>query len=72
MTNGDKIKLRAELAGKAMQGILSGVMQSKESMQAAHDVAIELGYQHYSQMLAVTSLKYADALMAELGIKSDD
>ena len=23
MTNGDKIKLRAELAGKAMQGILS-------------------------------------------------
>lgn len=56
MTKGDKIKLRAELAGKAMQGILT----NPDSVGwAADDIARD-------------SVHHADALMAKLGISMED
>ncbi len=69
MTKGDKIKLRAELAGKAMQGLLSnpgGPVQRSEMtgwsspINCTHDD------------VAREALFYADALMAELGIKGEE
>ena len=58
MTKGDKIKLRAELAGKAMQGMLSN---SHDQISAMSDSAI-----------VRSSVEIADALMAELGIKGEE
>lgn len=58
MTVGDKIKLRAELAGKAMQGMLSN---SHDQISAMSDSAI-----------VRSSVEIADALMAELGIKVEE
>lgn len=55
MTKGDKIKLRAELAGKAMQGLLAG------DPAWAGDPA-------YCAQIAKL---HADALMAELGLSLD-
>lgn len=56
MTNGDKIKLRAELAGKAMQGMLAA------------------GFDHDGMVAecAERAIEYADALMAELGLKVEE
>lgn len=56
MTNGDKIKLRAELAGKAMQGLLA------ESGAWAGD----------PNYCAKVALVHADSLMAELGISMEE
>lgn len=58
MTAGDKIKLRAELAGKAMQGMLSN---SHDQISAMSDSAI-----------VRSSVEIEDALMAELGIKVEE
>lgn len=57
MTDGDKIKLRAELAGKAMQGMLSN---SHEQISAMSDSAI-----------VRSSVEIADALMKELGLDGE-
>ncbi len=57
MTNGDKIKLRAELAGKAMQGLIpSQQMWQKTSREQVIKTAVAM----------------ADDLMAELGISIED
>jgi len=58
MTKGDRDKLRAELAGKAMQGMLSN---SHDQISAMSDSAI-----------VRSSVEIADALMAELGIKGEE
>lgn len=65
MTNGDKIKLRAELAGKAMQGIRSN---HETLMMLAKRTDIE---GEMIDLVAKLAVQQADALMAELGIKSD-
>ena len=58
MTNGDKIKLRAELAGKAMQGMLTNSYFT-EGGSTPED-------------MGKWAAQYADALMAELGISMED
>lgn len=68
MTKGDRDKLRAELAGKAMQGILSNPAVLIYADQAIDsDGSLTRGVWYAGQAVA-----FADALMAELGIKSDD
>lgn len=57
---------RETFAAMAMQGMLSGVLSSEPTAQSACELSVERGYQHYSELLAVASLKYADALLAEL------
>lgn len=56
MTKGDKIKLRAELAGKAMQGMVSNDYYTNGSSK---------------EEIACWAVDQADALMAELGISMD-
>lgn len=60
MTKGDKIKLRAELAGKAMAAMI--VEREK--------IGREFGYQPLPE-IALGAVMAADALMAELGISMD-
>lgn len=62
MTAGDKIKLRAELAGKAMQGILS--------RDDVIDI-IEVAQGTFEENVARGAAKYADALMKELGLDGE-
>lgn len=62
MTKGDKIRLRAELAGKFVAAIIvcddwSGVI---EVLQGTIEENVARG-----------AVKYADALMAELGLSLD-
>ena len=70
MTAGDKIKLRAELAGKAMQGLLSDF----DTYQAMIRYGVEEFGDGVSQgkVLVSQSVAMADALMAELGISIQD
>lgn len=65
MTKGDKIKLRAELAGKAMQGIRSNA-DTMRGMANRNDLEGEM-----IDLVAQLSVQQADALMAELGISMD-
>ena len=67
MTKGDKIKLRAELAGKAMQGIIS----SPREMHMVHKQKDYSG-DRVELIVAGWAYLYADALMAELGIKGEE
>lgn len=66
MTKGDRDKLRAELAGKAMVGMGNWTPNA------------DYGPTNWDSREEVVALKarwavaQADALMAELGIKSDD
>lgn len=62
MTKGDRDKLRAELAGKAMQGIIA-----RDELSGVIDVAQGT----FQEIVARGAVKYADALMAELGIKGE-
>lgn len=66
MTNGDKIKMRAELAGKAMQGWLA----NSDMLSAVHDHDVTAP--KFEEIVAKASVSLADALMAELGIKGDE
>lgn len=66
MTKGDRDKLRAELAGKAMQGWLS----NSEMLDAVHDH--DVTKDQVEGIIAKASVRMADALMAELGIKGDE
>ena len=63
MTNGDKIKLRAELAGKAMQGLLSNYQWM---------VSVRNDGTGLVPILAISSVEAADALMDELGLKVEE
>lgn len=66
MTKGDKIKLRAELAGKAMQGILSDAEVLREQLVGEPKEML------VNQVVAKEAVAFADALMAELGISIED
>lgn len=67
MTDGDKIKLRAELDGKAMAALLSDSSTMANISKDARDKGVN-GVRY----LTCASVEYADALMAELGIKGED
>lgn len=66
MTKGDREKLRAELAGKAMQGWLA----NSDMLSAVHDHDVTVT--KFEEIVAKASVSLADALMAELGIKGED
>lgn len=67
MTKGDKIKLRAEMAGKAMQGILAN-----PGVLVYADQAIDIdGSLTRGEWYARQAKAFADALMAELGLRLD-
>lgn len=67
MTKGDKTKLRAELAGKAMAALLSDSSTMANISKDARDKGVN-GVRY----LTSASVEYADALMAELGISMED
>lgn len=67
MTTGDKIKLRAELAGRAMQGILSNpgvLIYADQAIDS--DGSLTRGAWYAGQAAA-----FADALMKELGLDGE-
>lgn len=64
MTEGDKIKLRAELAGKAMQAVMTALFDS--AIEAAQEESISV-----EEAVALISVSYADALMKELGLDGE-
>lgn len=66
MTKGDRDKLRAELAGKAMQGFLSNSAAFSAIADQADTSATA------EQICARASISMADALMAALGIKGEE
>ncbi len=65
MTKGDKIKLRAELAGKAMAAILG----NNDLLNGLVEGNPENG--DMVNIVAIAGKDAADALMAELGISLD-
>lgn len=67
MTNGDKIKLRAELAGKAMQAVIS----SPREMEMVHKQKDRTA-DRVELIVAGWAYLYADALMAELGLDVEE
>ncbi|QHJ81958.1 MAG: hypothetical protein [Caudoviricetes sp.] len=70
MTNGDKIKLRAELAGSIAAAIISTIKDDEDYWRLKH-LAGASGLS-VSQWVAKDSVKQADALMAELGLKVEE
>lgn len=64
MTNGDKIKLRADLAGKVMASLI-GSMPFKV-LDDDGEICV-----HYPNSIAACSIEYADALMKELGLDGE-
>ena len=66
MTKGDKIKLRAELAGKAMAAILG----NNDLLNGLVEGNPENG--DMVNIAAIASRDAADALMAKLGISIED
>lgn len=67
MTKGDRERLRAELAGKAMQAIIS----NKEMLMAVTQVA-KTENMSVSLSVARSSVLQADALLAELDRTAED
>lgn len=65
MTKGDRDKLRAELAGKAMIGWLG----NSEMLEAAHDHDATMP--QFMDILADVSVNAADAVMKRLGLSLD-
>lgn len=66
MTNGDKIKLRAELAGKAIVGMGTWVPNADYG---------PINWDSREELVALKAMwavAQADALMAELGISIED
>ncbi len=66
MTSGDKIKLRAELAGKAMAALLSDSATMANISRDARENGVS-GVRY----IAAASAQYADALMKELGLDGE-
>ena len=68
MTKGDRDKLRAELAGKAMQGLISNERWFMNVVNAH----IGIGDAGKAEKITAEAAVFAaDALMAELGIKGE-
>ena len=70
MTKGDKIKLRAELAGKCAAAMVSTIKDDEDYWRIRH-MATPDGL-NVSQWIARDAVKQADALMAQLGISIED
>ena len=67
MTKGDKIKIRAELAGKAMAALISNA-----NAMSRIDFVISMDKtKRRDKIVAVEAVAFADALMAELGVSLD-
>ena len=69
MTKGDKIKLRAELAGKCAAAMVSTITNDDDYTRVYY-LAQEQGMK-VSQWIARDSVKQADAVMQELGLSLD-
>lgn len=69
MTKGDKIRLRAELAGRGMQGILSDIHVYQGFLRGG----IEKYGPDISQgnLLAAEAVAIADSIMAKFGLSLD-
>jgi hypothetical protein len=65
MTKGDRDKLRAELAGKAMAAILSNSDVHPSAQGCGDDDS-------WASRVAFDAAMFADALMAELGLKVEE
>lgn len=72
MTKGDRERLRVELAGKAMQGILSGVMCSTEMCNITIEALRRAGMKDEYTFISNRSVQFADALLAELDRTAED
>lgn len=70
MTKGDRDKLRAELVGKVAAAIV-GTIKDDNDYNRFWNLGNELGLT-VSQWIAKDSVKQADAIMAELGIKGEE
>lgn len=66
MTKGDKEKLRAELAGKAMQALLSDSSTMANISKDARDKGVSS-----VRYLTSASVEHADALIKELGLDEE-
>lgn len=69
MTNGDKIKLRAELARKYAAAMVSAIT-NEDDYTRVYYLAQEQGIK-VSQWIARDSVKQDDAVMQELGLSLD-
>ncbi len=69
MTNGDKIKLRAELAGKCAAAMVSTITNDDE-YDRMYYMAARQGLK-VSGWIARDAVKQADALMNELGLDEE-
>ncbi len=69
MTNGDKSKLRAELAGKAMQGMLSRSCPIDFSHLSERD---DYSTMTFGRAVAIDAVDMANEIMAELGLKVEE
>lgn len=69
MTNGDKIKLRAELAGKCAAAIVGTIKDDDDYWRIKHLAGADL--LNVSQWIARDAVKQADALMKELGLDGE-
>lgn len=67
MTDGDKIKLRAELAGKAMAALICDSSRAESVLYAIEEHGIS-----QAEVYAKDAVALADALMAELGLKVEE
>lgn len=70
MTKGDRDKLRAELAGGIAAAIVSTIKDDEDYWRLKHLAGASM--LNVSQWVAKDSVKQADALMAELGIKGEE
>lgn len=66
MTRGDRERLRAKLAGRAMQGALSGIMGNDQIMRAVASAATSNGFEDELGFICNRAVQYADTLLAEL------
>lgn len=64
MTKGDKIKLRAELAGEAMAAVIAGHLESAIEASKSTNLSVE-------ECVAEIAVSYADATMSRLGLSLD-
>lgn len=72
MTKGDRERLRAKLAGRAMQGALSGIMGNEQVMMAVLVAATSNGFENELGFICHRAREYADTLLAELDRTADE
>lgn len=68
MTKGDRDKMRAEIAGQALNGILSGFWGDETMSMHCDARAKKEGHATGYSFAAAHAVSYADALMDRLGL----